>query len=354
MLYSVFILFSCLILTLCFIDDKGHYSDKLLFLLMFPLMAFSSENADRAAYVMMYEQIGNLSQIGVTDPAFGLLMFIGRSLNLKYDEFLILLALIGLVFVFITFKKLSICPSIVLSIYFCLLFPTFTIQIRAFIAETILYIMIVRIINEEKLDFFSFFILFALSIMFHSTSFFFILILFAVYIKRSDLFIIVMALMVLTIPFVPLFLGYIPIPMLQSKIQYYFGYRTSISKAAIFLVISYFIITFFIYIVFRNTKKQMWKRRLEKLIRLHVIGLIACIMIIVFNSNYYRMIRVVIVIDSIILGNYCFSIHTPAAFERTVLAGVFVPTFVVYEIMTGTLFMLLINNSVLSKFLELS
>ena len=150
MTYIIYLFFLCLVFWLCFADYKGYISDKLLCVFMFPLMVFVTTIADKEAYVMLYQRINSLADIGLTDPGFGLLMYISNALGLNYTGFLAFLAIIGFVLLIISLKKISVCPAIVLAFYFVLVFPVFTIQLRSFIAEMILYIMIVDMVNAKN------------------------------------------------------------------------------------------------------------------------------------------------------------------------------------------------------------
>lgn len=353
MLFAIYLFLICIVFWLCFADYKGIISDKLLCIFMFPLMAFVTTNADKVAYVRLYQQIDSITGIGYTDPGFGLLMYIGNVLGFDYNGFLIFLTIIGLFFIVMVLKKISRCPAIVFACYFVFVFPVYTIQIRSFIAETVLYIMIVEIINREEFDLIKFFILLTLSTLFHASSFFYILLLFVVFIKSSRKLILLVTLSMAAISESYYILSFIPIPMIQEKSQYYLIYRESMSGAVVFLLVAYVFLLGAIYLLTRKTYDKKWRIRMEKLLRINLIGIIACALVLVFNSNFYRIIRVIFIVDIIIMANKYFETYFVSLKKRTVFAGLFIVFFIGHEFVTDTILNLAINNSFLCSFLAL-
>lgn len=354
MLYAGYLFCLCAVLWFCFIDYKGVIADKLLCLFMFPLMAFVTENVDRPAYVMMYNYIDSPSKISFTDPGFGLLMYIGRCMGLDYNGFMVMFAIIALVFVIITFRKLSDCMSVVLAFYYALVFPTFTVQIRSIIAEALLYILIVRMINQPVFELKGFILLLALAVLFHATSLFFALLLLDVYIKKRKWLMVIVAVAMMAVPMTAAILKFIPIPMIQQKIQIYlYEERARLSIGAIVLVMGFIALTGYVYFTMRRTTDIDWQTTLDRLLRVNLIGLIACVMVLVFSSNFYRMVRVILIVDIIILSNRYFRQRRLSLQQRAIIGFLLVSLFLARELATSELYNLAKNNSLLSSLMEL-
>ncbi len=354
MAYAVFFLLICFAIWICFIDYEGVVSDKLLCIFMFPLMAFVSTNDDKAGYELMYDYIDSLPKVGFTDPGFGSLMFIGRTINLDYMGFLAVFTLLGLFFVTITLKRICKLPSIVLAVYFVTLFPTYTIQLRCFISEVILYVLIIKFLNEEHFDLKGFLALLFIAILFHATSTFFILLLLAVFAKSYKQLLSIVMMAIVVVPVTAYILKYVPIPMIQEKIQYYFVYRESSSVGSILLIMMYVFVTCVIYYFMERTDDPQWQIQLERLLRVNIIGLIACALILVFNSNYYRLNRVILMVDLIFVMNKSSeSSIIQNSRNRSIIAMIVIVLFAGKEMLTNTIMGLSFNNTVLSSFLDL-
>ena len=230
--FIILILIICITLFFCCVDINGKASSKVLLVLMFFIMAFTTDNVDMGAYLSWYRQIDSIWEVGVTDPGFGILMLLGKTAGLDYFGFLIALTVLGLAFVTIVIYKKSDCPAMVLAIYFALVFPTLTIQVRAFLAETVIYIMIAEIVEHEKFDLKKFFLLMIAAIMLHASSFFFILLLLIALVENERRFTMIVSAAVVAVPFSAVILRYIPIPMIQEKISVYFANRSAGFSAA--------------------------------------------------------------------------------------------------------------------------
>ena len=116
------------------------------------VLNYVKTNVDIGAYLSWYDQINRLGDITLTDPAFGFIMLIGKKLGLSYYEFLGFLGIIGLSFLYIVFRRYSKCFSVVLALYFILDFPAEIIQIRAFIAEIVMYILMMEYIGNLYIE----------------------------------------------------------------------------------------------------------------------------------------------------------------------------------------------------------
>jgi len=353
--YAVLLAIISLTMFFCFVDYKGVFSSKILLLLMFLIMAFATSNADMAAYKGWYEYINSIDKIVVTDPAFGLLMYIGNLLGLGYYGFLKALTVLGLAFVWLVFKRKSLCPAAILAMYFALVFLTLTIQIRAFIAETIIYILITEMVNRERFSIWRFCFILTVAVLFHASSLFFALLLIIPIVKDRKKRSLIVTVAIAIVPSSAIILRYVPIPMIQEKINYYLiTQRTSFFSAVFLFVLLYICILWLIDYTRKGATDVRWQGRLGILEDINIIGLIACALIVVFNSSFYRMIRIIMIADFLVLGNYYIEMYNMRLKNRAFVASLNIVFFLSVELLTKQLLDIITNNSLLSVLLDIT
>ena len=352
--FNILILIICILLFFCCVDVNGKASSKGLLVLMFFIMAFTTDNVDMGAYLSWYRDVDSIWKVGITDPGFGILMLLGRTVGLDYYGFLIALTVLGLAFVTIVIYKKSDCPAIVLAIYFALVFLTLTIQIRAFLAETVIYLLIAEIAEHEKFDVKEFFLLMITAILLHASAFFFMLLLLIALVQNQKKFSIIVTAAIVTVPFSAALLRFIPIPMIQAKIGYYFANRATGISAVYLYVLLYLAVTMLIYYLYARTAGLEWKGKLRRLLQVNDIGLIACAMIVVFGPNFYRIIRVILVGDALVLTNYLYEAGSLRLKNRALYATIVIGLFLVGNIFTGLLLDLCSSNTMFGALLDLN
>ena len=77
-------------------------------------------------------------------------------------------------------------------------------------------------------------------------------------------------------------------------------------------------------------------------------------MIVAFSPNFYRMIRVVMIADTIIVTNYLYETGNLRLKNRAVYSALIIGLFIVGNILTGVLLDICTNNEVLGALLELN
>lgn len=338
----------------CCVDINGKASSKVLLVLMFFIMAFTTDNVDMGGYLYWYRSINSIWKVGMTDPGFGTLMLLGKTAGLDYYGFLIALTVLGLTFVTFVIYKKSDCPAIVLAIYFALVFPTLTIQIRAFLAETVIYFLIAEIAEHEKFNVKEFFLLMISAILLHASAFFFMLLLLIALVQNQRKFSIIITAAIVAVPFSAVILRFIPIPMIQAKIGAYFANKATGISAVYLYVLLYLAVTFLIYYLDSRTADIEWKGKLKRLLQVNEVGLIACAMIVVFGPNFYRIIRVILIGDALVLTNYLYEAGYLKLKNRALYSAIVIGLFLVGNIFTGVLLDLCSNNTVFSALLDLN
>ena len=338
-------LFFALVLGLCVIEYEGRISYIILILIMFLLMGFMVTNVDMAAYQRMFDVVEGKNTIATTDIGFGLLMYIAKSFGLSYFDFVRMVTIIGLTLITIVFHKHSICPALVLALYFVFAFSAETIQLRAFLAEGVLYLTIIDIVERGRVNLIHYGITMIIALMLHGSSIFFCLLLILCFVTDRKKLLALVACMCTAMPFINVILSVVPIASVRNKIEIYLmGQRSSISMAAIIYVLLYLLITvFLVYLDNRETDMQ-WHNNLNMLIKIHYICLLSCVMILVFTSNFYRITRTIIVVDFIVLGNYFITKKLINRNNAIIYAAGLMAFFLVFESVTGGWASIMSNN----------
>lgn len=353
MIYYFLIGIIALVLALCMIDAEGLIIYKVLIIIMFLLFAFVKSNVDMGAYLDFYDRINGLSDIAVTDPAFGLLMLTGKMIGLDYSGFLVYLGIIGLLFLSFVFRHYSPCPAIALALYFIFDYAAEIIQIRAFMSEIVMYILMMDIIEKDEFHWKRFFITLTIGVLFHSTSIFFLLLILPVLIKsRRKLYTIVL-IGCLLVPSVSIILRFFPIPILRDKLQYYvISQREGISFSALIYVMLFLLVSIWVGHIAKHERDFIWRPKLQKLMNIHVIALIACVLLIYFSSNFYRILRTVMVVDSLALGRYYKEKGKLTLSHRVILSVCVLIFFVGFEMWGGSWKGIMESNSLFCSIMQ--
>ena len=294
------------LLAFCIVDYKGKISYWLMLIMMFFLMAYQTWNADMAAYKRMFDSI-TLNNLEMTDPAFSLLIIFSKQMNLDYFGFVKIVTVLGLVLITVVFRKYSVCPALVLALYFIFTYSAETIQLRAFLSEAILYSLIARVVQEEYFNLRLFLLLLLIAFVFHGFSLIFFSLLLIKYVKDRKKILVISLLIGGGLTFSFNVLARFPILAIRRRILIYFDkQRQVVSSRALVFVLIFIMITIALLIFDKFEKSYKWKKTIDRLICVHYIGFISLILIILFSSNFYRMTRTIIVADFIIVFNYLF------------------------------------------------
>ena len=354
MMYYLIIIFFALVLAFCFIEPRGVISYKILILLMFLLFAYVKTNVDMGAYLWFYDQIRSVRDITVTDPAFGLIMYTGKLLGLDYFGFLAYLAIIGLIFLTVVFRHYSKYPAIVLALYFIFDYAAETIQIRAFLAEIVMYILMMNTIEDRVFHWKRFFLTMLVGILLHSTSVFFILLLLPFMLKSRRKLILLVGICIILVPSAAVILRYLPIPLLRDKLQYYvYSRREGVGLTAVMYVMLFLGISFYIRRLAGKQRWPDWSRRFNRLLDIHIICMIACVLLLYFSSNFYRILRTVMVVDSIVVFNYFASTRKLKPANRLALAAGVFAFFILFELWTHSWYSVMITNTLFQNMMSL-
>lgn len=341
-----------LLLGLCVLEYKGVISYKLLILLMFLLMAFVVTNVDMAAYKHMYISVQSITTTDVTDVGFGLLMYIAKFIGLSYYNFVRFITILGLSLITYVFYRHSTCPAFVLAMYFVFAFSAETIQLRAFLAEGILYLTILNIVENGRINIIHYGITMLCALLIHSSSIFFVLLLAIEFIQDRRKLLAIMSALCLLLPVSGTILNMIPIPILRNKVGIYLvAQRDGLSAGALVYILIYLLITGALAYFASRENDEKWNLQLDTLLKIHYICLISCVMIIMFTSNFYRITRTVLVVDFIVVGNYFLEKGYYNRRNAVLISFGVMMVFIVYEAMTGSWHSIMTNNTLFSQFI---
>ena len=134
--------------------------------------------------------------------------------------------------------------------------------------------------------------------------------------------------------------------MIQQKSEVYLNLRTSTIGSGMIVYLSLYILLLvcILYILKKNSS-EIWNSQLRNLLNINILTLLAVALVITFNSNYYRIIRVIIMVDIIVILNYLFS---TSRFTKTIqVTGMIVlPVLLfVYNYSTQSIMHIINNNA---------
>jgi len=154
---------SSILIFFSLIKKKSALLSLLLFIALWILFGFNTGNADYYAYELQFN-----GTIKPPDIGFEFLLVFFNLIGFTYQQFLITISLICYVIIFTSIKKYTENLSYVMALYFIYPFIFDVVQIRSFIALTILLYGLQYLFTNNKKDIFKyiFFVLVASSIHF--------------------------------------------------------------------------------------------------------------------------------------------------------------------------------------------
>lgn len=244
---------SAVLIFFSLIKKRSTLLSLLLVITLWILFGFNTGNADYATYERMFN--GSLKP---PDMGFEFLLGFFNLIGFTYQQFLIIISLICYAIIFISIKRYTENLSYVMALYFIYPFMFDVVQIRNFIAFTILLYGLQYLFTNNRIDIFKyiFFVLAASSIHF-GFLFYLVLILVKFFSSWEKEFIIISTFVILTILLV--YSGFLTVLMNNlfnsPKVTGWFEIRTHLG----FLVpISVQIIVFlFVYVSYRKYKDNI-------------------------------------------------------------------------------------------------
>lgn len=304
------IIFSVLLIHIGLIKRQSKILFYIIWILLLLLFGGSTENADRIAYMNNYEQ----STFGAFDApfeyGFQLLCQIGSFLGLSYDQFLFVIALIGLALIASTIKLYAGNSSYTLSLYSIYPFVLDTVQIRNFAAMSII-IYGSRYILSHKKEYIKYIISILLASSVHVSALFYFSGLIVAFKNTKKLFTIVVVAAISSIFLIPIILPYLTVITSIEKIEAYTLTETSMfTKVGIIAYFAYFIS---LLLIARNILNRVQREDNapsqskfvqidpEAVLKINIIC-IPILYLMIDNLNFFRVCRNIMVINYILFA----------------------------------------------------
>lgn len=311
MLYTL----SFILIMLAIIKKNSKATLILLFMyIIFLYVGGNANNQDRIIYLNNYYYIADGLPGMQFEFGFQALCKFGSFFGLPYNFFLAIIMIVGLLLIVDTIRLYTSNIAFVLALYFIYPFIWDTVQIRNFLAMSII-VFGLRFILSEKKEYlkFSFFVLMAASI--HVTAIFYFSFLITAFIKDTKkLLQIVLFITGTSIIFSPYLAKLLLMVTSVEKVNSYTTTQTSIITKL--LAILYFLVSILlIYFLKKNIEKEKTKYSLmlenngKKILDLKIIlqiNIISVIMVffVMNNLNFFRLYRNIFILNYVLFAIY--------------------------------------------------
>lgn len=200
------------------IEDRIHRISYILVLIfVYIIFAFSTNNPDYNVYRNWYIRTGNFGLMDRFEIGFSLLMLLGNIMGLNYQQFIMVVAAIGLLLIGVSLQDYCKYPTIALILYtlYPLLFDI--VQIRNFLAGAVIFFALRYLKKFDRKNVILYLLFLLLACSFHITSVFYILYM-AAYFKDYK-----KVLKIVGISFLIMLFGYVAFHTIILKIVGLFG-----------------------------------------------------------------------------------------------------------------------------------
>ena len=310
---------------------KTKLVSLMLLLLILVLFIGNNDNPDYLGYLRDYENIENNSfkefVFSSGYPGFNFLQFISYNIGFNYNMFVLLVSLIGYGLIVNTIKFFSINENYVLLLYFIYPFFFDLIQLKNFLAMSILIYSIKYLLSNKKLDTFKYIILIFLASLIHPVSIIYLCLLITKFSYKNKIFVFLTILSFLVS--IGIRFNFINLAFLESVffaddflVTKFTYFETRVRYG--FLVFSFFnlysllLIILSIKILEKNNKKNYshedYKNSKEYKFaylmgEVNLFLTIICLPFYFINSNFFRIYRNIFLLNYIAFAitrqNYC-------------------------------------------------
>lgn len=319
--------FIIIVIFLGMIFKKSKLLTWIMLLIAIVLIGGSSFNADYYSYENNYFSIGNGLENWDFEFGFQLINKLAYKLGFSYQDFRIIIALIGMLLIYQTVKKFTQNTAYVMSLY--LIYPLIldTIQIRNFFAMSIVIYGMRYIISLEKY-YLKFIIAIALATSIHATMAFYLAFLLVSLKNNQKMISVVVSISVLSTILMPYIIKTASFFIASDKISTYFYTETSIlTQIGVFIYFFYsiYIIVFLETILSKlDVKKMKYADTVEEkilsdsrnseindmliidkktIVSINIIALLS-LPLVINNLNFFRLYRNIFIINYIYYAVY--------------------------------------------------
>lgn len=289
-------------------------------------------------YTLYLSNNGSISARNV-EIGFKFLMFISNKIGLSFNAFRIGIALMGYIMIFNTIKKYSSNPNLVFSIYLIYPFINDVIQIRNFLAASIVVFSFRYLLESGKYNSLKYISGILIASTIHLSSLFYLIFIIAKYINHKTIFRIVFLIFpVLTIfAYTPLYIYLVRLFTDSEKILSYLSRRTTWGLFFVFGIL--FLFYFLQYYLNNECRKDIFYENKSD-IRSGIFGeinvnryefynmilkvntlLMLTAPLLVYNFNFIRIYRNIMILNYIVFSD---GILFNKKSKRSVLNGILV------------------------------
>ncbi|OOG64241.1 hypothetical protein B0E44_16305 [Flavobacterium sp. A45] len=339
---------------LCLLFPKSKSVALLMFLFMWLLWGWNTDNGDYANYKEAFESIqtGSLHETGY-EFGYGVVNYLFSSLGFSFRGFLIVYSFIVLGLIYTYFIN-SPYPAFMAAFYL----PIFVMEyvfVRNFMIDALFFMFLLVNFSETNFKFLKSLAIFVMAAFFHTTAVIYLLFLLT-YIKRLDtrkiLFIVGGGIIFLVSSYTIL-LSFIDNELILGKIDYYSSEDKPIGPA-----IAHVFIIFITYLFLHYNKDRLdvlsstVKRNIEVMQKVNIITLIY-IPLYFFMPDFSRFFKILFTVNLFYVSYLFF--YFPTLKPRLALIGIFliINLFVLYQFATSTLKLTydpLINSNIIFDF----
>lgn len=313
MILAVNLTISAILVVLSIVKRSSRFLFVLIFLWMWFLFSFNYGNADYTMYVDLY---GGVSDREI-EPGMNIIMQIFNTAGLSYHAFLAILSAVGLSLVAITITKRSKKNiSLIAALYLIFPFVFDAIQIRNFIAMSLIIFGINYLIDRGKWWCLKYVIINIIAISFHSMSAVCLLFPLLVLLKKKTIWVAtsIALLFGVIVSFNKSLLTTLLSTFLsQEKVDAYFGLEGRYSSPGIFnIILSIFILISLVLIVYyckKRIKDIKDKKITESILLLEKISIVGLLLIpfLRYSTVIMRLARSMMLLYYIVFADVLFS-----------------------------------------------
>lgn len=282
---------------------KGSILKALLLVMMWILFWGNYYNADYFNYELLYNYISNTGEgFETTQLGFSLIMKITSGIGLEYYQFLMAISLLGLYLIASTVKRYTSKPQLVYVLYFIYPFLLDIVQVRHFIAMSIIVFSFRYLVEDRRLNNLRFVLGTLIACSIHYISIIFLPLLLIKRMKTKRLYTLIFIILVVGIP-----LAYSNIFLILAsyiapiqKLEEYF-----LNRARYGFVIQYFIqggILFLVYYSRRFLEKRKGSNAFVDLIYKTNIYLLILFPLYIINGTFERGFRMIMIPNFILFS----------------------------------------------------
>jgi hypothetical protein len=293
-------------------------SNKIALISTLVIMVFLFGGMSKCADDIMYQNMFNymkahgLTIYATTEFGFTFFVFLCTKIGMSYKIFRTLIAITGLLLIQKTAIEYSKKYSLVFILYFIYPFMLDTIQIRNFLAASIVIYSFSFLAENTKKGDRKYFIGILIAFSIHYMAIFFLPFLFIKknsvnYLATIALHLVPILCILTSTPVIPNFVRSIVGDQLAASIAMYFqrahwGFLLLWARQLAFTVLAYYS---YLYVKTRDVDER-WKDLNTVIIKLNIYMIIICFPLIMFNGNFFRLLRPMLFLDYIIISQVLY------------------------------------------------